>query len=210
MATHPGESQQQSVRLQLDAEVESGVSAGTVCEFLCGFLESLPGVLLFGVAVQRSPERVVFVGHVVSVSVVLDGLGGVIPSRTLVPVVRVCAERREVGGRVVVVGGDELLDVHVDDVADGVHCGEVVVVLVGKRVVDGPLVSGDVEASVGFRELAVQVLDSVGDVQSLGSTTARVMAQPGVALHHQFELDEDNASPVEEAILDSIDTSRYT
>jgi hypothetical protein len=36
----------------------------------------------------------------------------------------------------------------------------------------------------------------------------RAVAQPGVAIHHPFDLDPDDACPVEEAILTGLDRTR--
>lgn len=65
--------------LQLDFE-SGGFSAGAVGEFAAGLLEPFAGALLFVVVLARLAERLVLVGYVVLVSVLLDGVGGVVPS----------------------------------------------------------------------------------------------------------------------------------
>ena len=149
----------------LELDFDSNVAVGAVCEFSGGFLESLTRVPLLGVVLLRSPERVDCVGDVVSMSVVLDGLRGVVPCPPLAGVGRIRAEGDEIAGRIVVVGGDELLDASVDGVADRHQCGEVVAVLGGELFVDVLLGAGDVEGFVGACELALQVLDLVGDIR---------------------------------------------
>jgi hypothetical protein len=137
-------------------------------------LEPLASVPLIVVVLVRRTERLVLVGDVVLVSVLLDGASGFVPSPTLVAVARVWAELRDIRGRVFVVAGHEVLDPGVDCVSDAVESDEFFAVLPRVLVVGDLLTAGDVECGIGAVELALQVLDGVFDVQSLGGPFASV------------------------------------
>ncbi|MDP9335413.1 MAG: hypothetical protein M3Q30_19195 [Actinomycetota bacterium] len=159
-------------------------------------------MLLVVVVLALVAERVVRVGDVVLVAVLLDGARGVVPRPAVVVVARVGAEPCEVGGWIVVVAGDKLVDARCDFVLDGRQSGELVAVLDGERVVCGLLAAGDRERVMGVVELAVEVVDGLADEQSLGragaspSGTGRAQfqthvlntqAQPERTRHHQHD-----------------------
>ena len=163
-------------------------------ELFEGLVEGFLGVLPMVVVPLGRSEWVVGVGDVLTVSVVLDGAGGVGPVGARGAIGGAGSERGEVAGRVGVVAGDELVETHADGGLDGGDAGELGAVRVGVGVVSGLLVERGREGVVGLVESFGELFDVLGGEEPLRGVLATVAERPT-----RFEFGEVFALSVEVA-----------